>query len=632
MGVGPRPQTTPPDAADLERAIAGGEIVAHFQPQVDLATGVPAGVEALARWRHPRHGLLPPREFIPPAEACELIAPLTRSILGQALEGARAWEAAGHGLTVSVNVAAASVLTTALIDDVREALQATAVPPGRICLEITETAIMHDPDRAHEVLGGLRALGVSLALDDFGTGYSSLARLQRLPIEEVKIDRSFVADLRGGADLGVLGLIADLGRRLGHRVVAEGVEELGDVPVLAGLGCHLGQGYLFARPMPGEAIAGWLAERAALASGAGPDPAALAGGTGPDLAAGTRAPARGVAGAPVDALPSGGTLSEIAEAGLRMLGERLGLPVGIAWLADDDARLLECHTVWEATPGRSEPLVGASRSMPFAPGVGLPGRVWERGALEIVADVDAHPGIIRHESARAAGLRSAVALPLVAGERVVGVVELWGPRLLEPGPELEEVVAGMSRRLAELVGRRLAERGALEAAETLGALARASREVAAAPGRTALCAAVRDVAGADAVLLWEPTEGGAGLRARHAVGWDGAPPEVSLAGRPSGAAAAFRSGRRIFVPHAGRHAVPAPDLVARLSARSALYLPVRGAAGTLGVFALAWRTPVARLPAATGHALELLADQAALVLAPVGGPSPAPSATAARLA
>ena len=615
MGVRPRSQTPPPDAADLERAIAYGELVAHFQPQVDLATGAAVGVEALARWHHPEHGELPPRDFIPLAEGGELIRPLTRSILDQALARARDWEAAGHGLTVSVNVAAPSVRTTALIDDVRDALRATGVAPARVCLEITESAIMHEPDRALEILGSLRALGVSLALDDFGTGYSSLARLQRLPIEEVKIDRSFVADLRGGADLGVLGLIADLGRRLGHRVVAEGVEELTDVPVLAGLGCHLGQGYLFARPMPAVAIAGWLAERAALsrARPGEPEPAVPGGG-------------------PAAELSSGGTLSEIVEAGLRMLGERLGLTVGIAWLADDDGRLLECHSVWEAAPGRSAPLVGASRGMRIAPGVGLPGRVWERGDTEVVPDVDAQTGIIRQEPARAAGLRGAVAFPLIAGERVVGVVELWGPRRLEPGPELEELVEGMRGRLAELVGRRLAERGALEAAETLGALARASREVAAAPGPAALCAAVRDVAGADAVLLWEPCRGGTALRAGHAVGWDGPAPEVSLAGRPSGAAAAFRSGRRIFVPHAGRHAVPAPDLVARLGARSALYLPVGGPAGTLAVFALAWRSPVARLPAATANALELLADQAALVLAPAGGPSPASSGTAEGLA
>jgi EAL domain-containing protein (putative c-di-GMP-specific phosphodiesterase class I) len=615
MGVRPRTQTPPREAADLERAIAAGELAAHFQPQVDLATGAAVGVEALARWRHPTHGELPPSEFIPLAESGELIRPLTRSILDQALAQARTWEAAGHGLTVSVNIAAPSVRTAELVDDVRDALRDAGVPPARVCLEITESAIMHEPDRALEILGSLRALGVSLALDDFGTGYSSLARLQRLPIEEVKIDRSFVADLRGGADLGVLGLIADLGRRLGHRVVAEGVEELTDVPVLAGLGCHLGQGYLFARPMPAGAIEDWLAERAALVR-------ARAGEAEPAVAG----------GGPAAELPSGGTLSEIAAAGLRMVGERLGLTVGIAWLADDDARLLECHTVWEAAPGSCAPFVGASRSMPFARGVGLPGRVWERAATEIASDVDAHPGIIRLESARAAGLRGAVAFPLIAGERVVGVVELWGPRRLEPGPELAEVVEGLRGRLAELVGRRLAERGALEAAETLGALARASREVAAAPGAAALCAAVRDVAAADAVLLWEPAAGGATLRAGHAVGWEGPAPEVSLAGRPSGAAAAFRSGRRIFVPHAGRHAVPAPDLVARLQARSALYLPVGGPAGTLAVFALAWRSPVARLPAATANALDLLADQAALVLAPAGGPSPASSTAAEGLA
>jgi EAL domain-containing protein (putative c-di-GMP-specific phosphodiesterase class I) len=615
MGVRPRTQTPPRDAADLERALADGELVACFQPQVDLATGAAVGVEALARWRHPAHGELPPSEFIPLAEAGELIRPLTRAILGQALARARAWEAAGHGLTVSVNVAAPSVRTTELVDDVRDALEASGVAPARVCLEITESAIMREPDRAFEILGSLRALGVSLALDDFGTGYSSLARLQRLPVEEVKIDRSFVADLRGGADLGVLGLIADLGRRLGHRVVAEGVEELTDVPVLAGLGCHFGQGYLFARPMPAEAVEGWLAERAALARARpGEAEAAVPG------------------GGPAAGLPAGGTLSEIAEAGLRTLGERLGLTVGIVWVADDDARLLECHTVWEAAPGRGEPLVGASRGMPFARGVGLPGRVGDPGATEIVGDVDTHPGITRLEAVLAAGLRGAVAFPLVAGERVVGVVELWGPRGLEPGPELAEAVEGLRGRLAELVGRRLAERGALEAAETLGALARASREVAAAPGPAALCAAVRDVAGADAVLLWEPAPGGAALRAGHAVGWEGPAPEVSLAGRPSGAAAAFRSGKRIFVPHAGRHAVPAADLVARLRARSALYLPVGGPAGTRAVFALAWRSPVARLPAATANALELLADQAALVLAPAGGPSPASPAAAEGLA
>jgi EAL domain-containing protein (putative c-di-GMP-specific phosphodiesterase class I) len=130
-------------------------------------------LEALARWQHPERGQLAPAEFVPLAESCALIAPLTRSILRQALERSRAWDLAGHRLTVSVNVAAPSGLAGSLVEDVHRALLETRALPARLCLEITETAIMHDPDRALEVLGSLRGLGVTIALDDFGTGYSS---------------------------------------------------------------------------------------------------------------------------------------------------------------------------------------------------------------------------------------------------------------------------------------------------------------------------------------------------------------------------------------------------------------------------------------------------------------------------
>ncbi len=236
--------------ADLHLALDRGELELRYQPKLDLATDRIESVEALVRWRHPRLGLLAPDVFIPLAEANGLIGELTRQVLAEALRQCAAWRTEGIDVAVAVNLSARSVADRALPEQVSAALLAAGVPGTKLILEITESAVMDDPDRAVLVLERIAAIGVTLSLDDFGTGYSSLAYLQRLPVSEVKIDRSFIASLR--ADRGetqlLVSSIINLATGLGHRVVAEGAEDAATVDLLRRLGCHVVQGYHISRP------------------------------------------------------------------------------------------------------------------------------------------------------------------------------------------------------------------------------------------------------------------------------------------------------------------------------------------------------------------------------------------------
>jgi diguanylate cyclase (GGDEF)-like protein len=236
--------------AELARAIDGDELVLHYQPKCDLA-GAVRGVEALVRWQHPERGLLPPVEFVPAAESTGLIHPLTDFVLDRAVAQAAAWSAAGQTLPVAVNVSTRSLLDPGFADRVLAVLALHRTPPQLLGLEITETTIMEDPDRALAVLTGLATAGVRLSIDDFGTGYSSLAYLKRLPVHELKIDRSFVAGMVANQrDRVIVDSTVALGHRLGLDVVAEGVEDEATRDALHDLGCELAQGFLFSRPVP----------------------------------------------------------------------------------------------------------------------------------------------------------------------------------------------------------------------------------------------------------------------------------------------------------------------------------------------------------------------------------------------
>jgi diguanylate cyclase (GGDEF)-like protein len=252
--------------AELRRALDQEELVVQYQPKVELTSGAVSGVEALVRWRHPERGLLGPDQFIPMAERTSLIKPLTLFVLERALTDCRGWQDEGIAMSVSVNLSANHLMDTDLPVDVAALVTASGLDPGRLELEITETALMFDPGRALEVLDGLSRLGVKLSIDDFGVGYSSLNYLKRLPVDVLKIDRSFVMNMEAsGEDAMIVRSTIDLARNLGLRTVAEGVESTVTLESLRELGCDLAQGFVFSRPVPADALLEWARAHRAVA-------------------------------------------------------------------------------------------------------------------------------------------------------------------------------------------------------------------------------------------------------------------------------------------------------------------------------------------------------------------------------
>jgi diguanylate cyclase (GGDEF)-like protein len=242
----------------LHRAIERDELDLHFQPLLRLAGGAVHGVEALVRWRHPERGLISPAEFIPAAEATGLIIELGEWVFERAC---RTWVAWGRpDVTVSVNLSARQCAHAALPATFDRIVTRTGADPLRLCLEVTETAVMADASASSDVLAEVKALGLRLAIDDFGTGYSSLRALQRFPFDEVKIDRSFVDGLqRDASEAAIVRAVISLSRDLGLATVAEGIETRSQRDMLHALGCDIGQGFLFARPCPADELAALLA-------------------------------------------------------------------------------------------------------------------------------------------------------------------------------------------------------------------------------------------------------------------------------------------------------------------------------------------------------------------------------------
>ncbi|ROP44552.1 putative bifunctional diguanylate cyclase/phosphodiesterase [Pseudokineococcus lusitanus] len=249
-------------AGELPTAIERRGFEVWCQPQTDARTGVVTGVEALLRWWHPGYGWVPPAEVVAIAERTGHLGRLTLAVLQESLRLRASWAAEGHELDVSVNVTARDISDLTLPDSVAALLAATGTPPSALVLEITESGVMSDPERSLEVLSALSRLGVGVSVDDFGTGHSSLAYLERLPVDEVKIDQSFVRRLeREATDSTVVRSIVLLAHDLGMRVVAEGVESEVARQRVQALGCEVVQGFVVARPMPGDQVPGWLARR-----------------------------------------------------------------------------------------------------------------------------------------------------------------------------------------------------------------------------------------------------------------------------------------------------------------------------------------------------------------------------------
>jgi diguanylate cyclase (GGDEF)-like protein len=243
----------------LRDAITAGDLEVYYQPKVAPGTGEPVGAEAVVRWDHPEHGQVSPDEFIPLAEHSGLIHPLTTVVLDAALAECARWRAAGTPIGVAVNLSTRSLVDPVLPAQIQDALARAEMPASALTLEITETAVMADLTRSLAVLHELRALGVRLSVDDFGTGRASLSYLKHLPVDEMKVDRSFVQGVATSrADAAIVQAAIDLGHALGLRVVAEGVEDERSRNLLAAWGCDVLQGFLVSRPLPAAAFAEWL--------------------------------------------------------------------------------------------------------------------------------------------------------------------------------------------------------------------------------------------------------------------------------------------------------------------------------------------------------------------------------------
>ena len=251
---------------DLPDAVSLDQFELHFQPCVDLRTGIPVRAEALVRWNHPRLGQIGPDQFIELAELSGAIQPLTRWVLREGMIAATRWRAAGHRIGLAVNLSVRNLYDPELVPYVAQELSISGVPASDLVLELTETELMDDPGLAREIFTQLGDLGVGTAIDDFGTGYSSLTYLRDLPLQEVKIDRSFVSEMhRRSEEFTIVRSMIDLGHNLGLKVVAEGVEHADDLVLLRRLGCDLAQGFHLTKPLPLDELLRWLEQYSAAA-------------------------------------------------------------------------------------------------------------------------------------------------------------------------------------------------------------------------------------------------------------------------------------------------------------------------------------------------------------------------------
>lgn len=246
---------------ELQQAIEKNELLLHFQPKIDLQEHYVVGVEALARWKHPEHGFIPPNEFVIPAEKSGLIKPFTEWVLNAALRQCHAWQEEGLRINVAVNLSRRNLQDPEIPDLIATLLSTHRLEPTCLSLEITESAIMEDPTNAVKILTRLSGMGIEISIDDFGTGYSSLASLTRLPVRSLKIDKSFILGMAENKnDAVIVHSTIGLAHHLGLNVVAEGVESAALLEKLSAFGCDEAQGYFISRPAPAEDLIRWLRE------------------------------------------------------------------------------------------------------------------------------------------------------------------------------------------------------------------------------------------------------------------------------------------------------------------------------------------------------------------------------------
>ena len=249
-------------SAELKEAIEQDQLILDYQPMVDISSGKIFCAEALVRWKHPQYGVIPPEEFIPSAEQTGVIRPLTIWVIDRALAQVASWAKIGIDLSISINLSVRSLQDRQLPAQVQRLVMLHHADPSRVILEITESAIMSDPLTARRVMRRLSSMGFQLSIDDFGTGYSSLAYLKQLPVDEIKIDKSFVTQMDSDEnDAVIVRATIDLAHNLGLKVVAEGVESTDVWDLLEMLGCDTAQGYFIRKPQSPHELADWICSR-----------------------------------------------------------------------------------------------------------------------------------------------------------------------------------------------------------------------------------------------------------------------------------------------------------------------------------------------------------------------------------
>ncbi len=426
--------------AEIRPALAdSNQVQLHYQPQVDLDSGQVKCVEALVRWQHPEHGLLMPDQFLELADQHALMHDLTLAVIDRALRQQRAWRRTGIELKVAVNVSAADLLDADFPGQVAAQLQAHGTSANTLQLELTESTVMREPGRVLDTLAQLSELGVALSLDDFGTGYSSLALLKRLPVQELKIDRSFVMDLLSDRDDAVIvRSTVELGRSLGLRVVAEGVETLEHLERLRYFGCHLAQGYLISRPLPAVHVAAWLHDHQTSAFAKQPRPGGSV--TAPTNAARVLEPLLEVAGIITD----GASMPSIFKA----LGQRLQALVPHDDLVvygldpiDDMLSAVHADRHWVTETSRER----------FPATEGITGAVLQEGRMRNIARSDLDPNSVRVQGTEEEA-EALVSCPMAAHGQPLGVFNVyrsgsWVPFSAEEAATIERFAAVASLAL-----------------------------------------------------------------------------------------------------------------------------------------------------------------------------------------